>query len=109
MIKIKICYIQNEFKSIEVKGHANAAPYGQDIVCSGVSAVVFGGLANINCEENYTYEIDEEKGYFYIESNGKNSEHDKVVLETIITSLRKIENEYPKNVHIDEQEMKGNN
>ena len=49
MIKIKICYIQNEFKSIEVKGHANAAPYGQDIVCSGVSAVVFGGLANINC------------------------------------------------------------
>ena len=109
MIKIKIYYINNEFKSIEVKGHANAGQYGQDIVCSAVSAVIFGGLANINNEENYKYEIDEEKGYFYIESNGKNSTHDKVVFETIITSVKKIQSEYPKNVHIDEQEMKGNN
>jgi len=109
MIKIKIYCIEKEFKSIEVKGHANAAEYGKDIVCSGVSAVIFGGLANIQNEENYKYEIDEKKGYFFIESNGKNSSHDKIVLETIIASLKKIENEYPKNVHIEECEMKGNN
>ena len=55
------------------------------------------------------YEMDEETGYFYIESKGNVTEHDKVVLETIITSVKNIQSEYPKNVHIDEQEMKGNN
>jgi len=102
MIKIEILYHNNEFASLEVKGHANAGQYGQDIVCSGVSAVVFGGLANVLNEENYKYDIDEEKGYFHIECVSKNSEHDKIVFETVITSLKKIEEEYPKNVHINE-------
>lgn len=108
MIKIEILYHNNDIASIEVKGHANAGAYGQDIVCAGVSAVVLGGLANIVNEENYRYDIDEEKGYIHLDVVGKNSDHDKVVLETVVTGLKKIQDEYPKNVQINECEMKGN-
>ena len=108
MIKITILYNENKFASLEVKGHANSAEYGQDIVCSAVSALIFGGLSNILNEENYEHYDDEKKGYFQLECISKNSDHDKVVIETVIAGIRKIQKEYPKNVRLEEREMKGN-
>ena len=38
MIKIKI-NVSDMIDSIEIKGHANFADYGQDIVCASVSCI----------------------------------------------------------------------
>lgn len=36
---IHVRNLQDDHWTIEVKGHANAAPHGEDIVCAGVSAL----------------------------------------------------------------------
>lgn len=37
----KITVVQSDgYMKIEVKGHANYAPHGKDIVCAGISAIV---------------------------------------------------------------------
>ena len=59
MIKILIKYEGNEFDSLEVKGHANSAPHGQDLVCAGVSAILIGGLNNLDNVKSFDIKIEE--------------------------------------------------
>ncbi|MCF0107713.1 MAG: ribosomal-processing cysteine protease Prp [Bacilli bacterium] len=88
MIKILIRNEENCFKSLEVKGHANSAPHGEDLVCAAVSAVITGGFNAIKDIENFHYELKE--GYAYLEAKETVSSHDLTVIETIITSLKTI-------------------
>lgn len=39
MIQVKVCSKPGNV-SITLNGHANSAPYGQDLVCAGVSTLV---------------------------------------------------------------------
>ena len=47
MIKVLIKLEEKKFKSLEINGHANSAPHGEDLVCAGVSSVLTGGLNNL--------------------------------------------------------------
>ncbi len=97
MIKVKV--VNNpSFKELEVKGHANSAPHGEDLVCSAVSAVVIGGLNNLANPKDFQIEIKE--GYVSIKALKEIITHDEVVLETIITSLKCIEEDYPSYMKI---------
>lgn len=44
MIKVSFYYQTNNIVRTEVEGHANFDQYGKDIVCAGISAIVFGSL-----------------------------------------------------------------
>jgi uncharacterized protein YsxB (DUF464 family) len=44
MISIVLKETDGHFVSLEAKGHANTAPYGADLVCAAVSAVLLGGF-----------------------------------------------------------------
>jgi uncharacterized protein YsxB (DUF464 family) len=44
MITILLKETDGHFVSLEAKGHANSAPYGADLVCAAVSAVILGGF-----------------------------------------------------------------
>ncbi|MBO8163834.1 MAG: ribosomal-processing cysteine protease Prp [Brevibacillus sp.] len=44
MIEVTVRRMRQDISEIEIKGHANAAEYGKDIVCSAVSAITFGML-----------------------------------------------------------------
>ena len=51
MIRININYQNNYIKKITLKGHANYADYGNDIVCAAVSATylcTINGILSIN-------------------------------------------------------------
>lgn len=89
MIKVLIKKEENKFKSLEVKGHANSAPHGEDLVCAAVSAVVIGGLNSIKDYKNFNIELKE--GYALLEAKDEVSSHDEIVIETIINSLKTIE------------------
>lgn len=39
MTQIKIEYSEDGYMNICIKGHANYAPKGKDIVCAGISAI----------------------------------------------------------------------
>lgn len=98
MITIKLDYINNQINKIEIKGHANAGKYGQDIVCSAVSACVIGGINNLNGFNKNEIEIKE--GYVLIDIKHTLDEHDIVTLETIIRQLETISESNSKHIQI---------
>lgn len=98
MIKIKYLKINNLIKEIEVSGHANYAEEGKDIVCSSVSACVIGGLNALKSVNKYLVDI--EKGNIKFDTLNYVDNYDQVVLETIITQLYTIAENYPKYVKI---------
>ena len=99
MIKVKIGHASNnQVNFIEVKGHANSAPHGEDIVCAGVSAILGGGFNNLKNFKDYELKLDE--GYALFKANSQIDAHDEVVIETIICGLKSIHESYPKFIEI---------
>ena len=90
MVKVEIDYEGKEFRSLKIKGHAGSGPYGKDLVCAAVTAVSMGAA---NALENQAegFDIEFEEGYASFIPNRPVSEHDKVVLETLILQLKTIE------------------
>ena len=88
MIKIEIIGTKNSFKSLIIKGHANSAPYGEDLVCAAVSAVITGGFNSLFNPKDFDIKLDE--GHAYLKANRPISEEDQIVIHTIITSLETI-------------------
>lgn len=87
-IVIKRDVSTDKITSIEVKGHANKDTYGKDLVCAAVSAVITGGM-NALVDKEYDFKLDE--GHAYIKSLDIPSDYDAVVLKTIETQLKTIE------------------
>jgi uncharacterized protein YsxB (DUF464 family) len=83
---------------IEVKGHANSAEYGKDLICAAVSAIMIGG-ANSLQDKDYDFKMDE--GHAYIKALDIPSDYDSVVLKTIETQLKTIEESEKKYVRIE--------
>lgn len=96
MIKISIRYQSTgEFISLKSSGHANSAPYGEDLVCAAVSGIILGGI-NALKSDHYSLKADEEKGIIELCNIGKMDSHDKIVIETIVSQLQSIARDNPK-------------
>ena len=99
MIKITINHASNgQVNFLEIKGHANSAPHGQDLVCAAVSSVITGGFNNLNGYKNYELKLDE--GYALFKSNVELDAHDETVIETIICGLNTIKETNPEFIQI---------
>lgn len=98
MIKVLIKEKENSFHSLTIKGHANSAPYGEDLICAAVTAVAVGGLNNIQNPDNFNLEVKE--GLIVAEVKNEISEHDAIVMETIIAGLKSIEESHGKYINI---------
>ena len=100
MIKITIRYQSTgEFLSLESVGHANSAPYGEDLVCAAVSGILLGGI-NALKDECYSVKTDEKRVNLVLCNIGKMSQHDNIVIETVISQLQAIERDNPKFIRI---------
>ncbi|NGP45480.1 ribosomal-processing cysteine protease Prp [Bacillaceae bacterium SIJ1] len=89
------------FKSVEITGHAESGPYGQDLVCAAVSAVSIGGLNAAMELSGQTLDIEQnehEGGYLAckIPASVSDAEEEKVqlLLEAMLSSLRTIVRQY---------------
>ena len=99
MIKVKIGHASNhQVNFFEVKGHANSAPHGEDLVCAEVSAVVTGGFNNLQNYRDYELRLDE--GYALFKTNSQLGAHDEAVIETIICGLNTICEANPKFIEV---------
>jgi len=90
MIKIVIKRDEstNKITQIEVKGHSNSAPYGKDLICAAVSAIMTGGMNALNDKE---YDLKLDEGHAYIKALDIPSDYDSVVLKTIEIQLQTVE------------------
>jgi uncharacterized protein YsxB (DUF464 family) len=99
MIKVKISHASNDqVNFLEVRGHANQAPHGEDIVCAGVSALLTAGFNNLRNHKDYELKLDE--GYALFKAEAELDAHDEAVIETIICGLNSIRESYPKFIEV---------
>ena len=98
MIKVLIKREENKFISLEVKGHAKSAENGKDLVCAGVTSILAGGFNNL--ENPNSFELKLEEGYALARAVKEVSSHDEIVIETIITGLKTMEESWPQFINI---------
>ncbi|HHT66764.1 MAG TPA: ribosomal-processing cysteine protease Prp [Erysipelotrichaceae bacterium] len=90
MIKVKIGHASNrQINFLEVKGHANSAEFGKDLVCAAVSAVITGGFNNLHNVNSYDIILEEGQALF--KTSAPLDAHDETVIETIVCGLKTIQ------------------
>lgn len=96
--------------SFTASGHAGSGPYGHDLVCAGVSAVIFGAVNAILslCDKNLSIEqAGEEGGYLRVDipsiQEEKRCKNTQLLLEGMLISLRTIERDYKEHIKIQEK------
>ena len=97
MIKVK-----KKDNIITISGHANYDKYGNDIVCSSVSSIVYttiNGILNIN--SNSLHVTDEDT--LTIEVLSSDLVTNKLI-ENMMLLLSEVESKYPKNISISKGE-----
>ena len=103
MIIIEVTSINNEIVSIEMNGHSGYAENGKDIVCAGVSSLVYAALNSFNSIEEDRIIVND--GMLKLNLRGKKvSDHDQIVLEVMLNGFSMIAGQYKKNVKIIKKE-----
>ena len=103
MINVRVCEKNDSIVLIEIKGHAEFAEYGKDIVCAGVSSII-GGLNALDHPERFDIKIN--NGYVFLEKMQTISKHDRVVIETMVTQLETIKDSYKDYISIRKEKLK---
>lgn len=93
--------------SFTLTGHAEAGPYGSDIVCAGVSALSISTINGIAALAGFEPIIDmneEDGGYLYAEViSGMTQEQNniaQILLENLLLGLQSIESENSEYIQI---------
>ena len=95
MIKVDLIYQGDQLVGLEMKGHANTASYGNDLLCAAISAIITGGFNAFDDEDIKEITLDE--GYAKVIIS---SDKGQIILNTIIVQLKTMEDAYPKNIKI---------
>lgn len=88
MIRITVKH-NTHYESIEVKGHANSADYGHDLVCAIVSGIITGlanALYEMASEGNHT--LDEGHAICCVQHPSEKSDS---IMETALIMLRTVQ------------------
>jgi uncharacterized protein YsxB (DUF464 family) len=101
----RICGGQGSISSIKVRGHAEYAAHGSDIVCAAASAIIYtaaGALEGLCGVRDVV--ASEETGYFQlivpeIKDEEKSYRAD-IILETVYIGFKQIEMSYAKNLKV---------
>jgi len=98
MIKVNIKKNNNIICEVLIKGHADYADAGKDIVCAAVSTMATTTINNIIIlDESIDYE--EKSGMLDIRVK-KDTEINQKLLNNMINMLNELKNQYPKNIEI---------
>ena len=102
MLKVRISKKNGDVDKINMIGHANYAEYGKDIVCASISSILTTTVnAILTFDKSYiTYE--NKKDNFMIKVN-KNNEIVDNLISNMLKMLKELENDYPKNIKIEEE------
>lgn len=97
MIKVELYKKNHKINKIIIQGHADFDEYGKDIVCAGVSVLTFT-IANKLLEISKN-DINENNNKFIFNLIDKNKDVE-LLIETLISGLKSIEEQYPQNIKI---------
>lgn len=89
-----------KLKEIEILGHAEYAPIGQDIVCASVSVLVQNFIQSIEKLTNDTITYDMKPGAVHIHLKANLSDIAQVLKDSFILGMQSISDAYPSHVQI---------
>ena len=89
MIKIEATRKDGKIVNLTVKGHANSAPKGEDLVCAAVSSILVGGCNALSQPNCFAIKLD--SGDASVKEIKRANEHDYEVLETMLIQLKTVE------------------
>ena len=89
--------------TIEIKGHADYAPYGEDIVCASVSSIITTCVNCIMNIDNESISYKDNGDMITIKKINSNNIID-IILNTMIEMLKDLESKYNKNIKIESEE-----
>ena len=95
MIKIKVESNDDRITKIVISGHALYDDYGKDIVCASVSSIVITTVNAILRADVNSISYDEDPFVIRIL---KNSYITNLLIDNMISLLKELERDYPKNV-----------
>ena len=103
MIRVKVYKKENKINKITFRGHANYDEYGKDIVCAASSATMLTTINGILSIDENSIEVKEKDNIIDIFIK-KDSETIMKLINNMLASLKSIEQNYPKNIEIIEEE-----
>ena len=103
MIHVLVKTKDNFVQEINLKGHACFDDYGKDIVCAGVSSILTTTVNGILCIKEDAILYHQKKDEFQINVNSKD-EITKKLLNNMISLLKELEQDYPKNIQVESEE-----
>lgn len=104
MIKVKFVLNKGLYKELEVKGHANYADFGKDIICAAVSSttsMLINGLTEV-LKEDVNLKVEDNKIGLKLKDPNKNTQ---ILMESYYIELKNIEQEYKDNIKIIKEEL----
>ena len=93
---------ENKPYAFRISGHAEYGNYGEDIVCSGITAATFTTLNLLDKllkQEDYTLIQDEDTGLIDFKLN-KTDDLSLLIIQNLLDILINIEEQYPQNLKI---------
>lgn len=96
MVRVSILSKNEIVYGLEVKGHADFATSGQDLVCAGVSCIITGGFNALNKEDIESITLEEGYAKVILKPESESLK----VLNTIIIQLQTIQESYSKYIQI---------
>lgn len=103
---IKIIINEQQFgriSSFEMKGHADFAEHGKDLVCAGASAVSFGAVNAVIALTGITPDIHQgsDGGYLKVEFPVTEKDDEiQLIVKAMIVSLQTIEQDYGQHIKL---------
>lgn len=97
MITVDVIYNDDNLKQgFVVSGHAEYAEQGEDIVCAGVSALVFTTINSLDSllQSDINLSVDEETGLISCIFKSEPTEKEELLINSLILGLLDIEKNY---------------
>lgn len=101
MISVNVTFIDQKIQQIEISGHANFDCHGKDIVCAGVSAIVYGSINAIDQVKKNQIEFKIKEGYTFIKVK-KDSSDLQLLLKMMLVQLQTLEETYGQFIKINQ-------
>ena len=103
MIKVRVQTVRNCIQTVKLKGHADSAPHGRDLVCAAVSSMAVGTLNALAemCENSFTASMD--AGDIEIHITNLQDSDCQLICRTFLIQLKTIEESYSKYIQIQQE------
>ena len=106
MIRIKLTKKDNVIEKVDIKGHADYAEYGKDVVCSAVSSIACAALLGLIEFSSRKVEYIKKEGHLSFTVPEAQSAEERIrteaILKTMELGLRDIQKGYSAFVKMEE-------